>query len=62
MIGGDAAAASAATDFCEALERTPLEEHRQIEHYDLYPSFLWVALLLYGLGWLSASSWARRVP
>jgi Ca-activated chloride channel family protein len=45
----------------ENLERTPRTEQRFTETFDLYPLFLLPALVLYGLGWLSASTWARRV-
>lgn len=46
----------------EALERTPREERHFVEHYDLYPVFLLWALALYLGAWLSASTWARRLP
>jgi Ca-activated chloride channel homolog len=46
----------------EALERTPREERRFVEHFDLYPAILAAALLLYALAWLSISTWARRMP
>lgn len=58
----DRAQLEAAYAEIEALERTPLEHERRVEHFDLYPRFLWAALALYGLAWLSAATWARRLP
>lgn len=46
----------------ERLERTPREERRNVEHYDLYPRLLAPALLFYLLAWLSLATWARRLP
>lgn len=46
----------------EELERTEREEIERAEHWDLYPLFLKVALGLYVAGWLSLSTWARRLP
>ena len=46
----------------EALERTPREERRFVEHYDLYSSFLFAAFSAWILGWASAFTWARRLP
>jgi len=46
----------------EELERTPREEKRFVEHYDLYPQFLLLALGLYAGAWLSFATWARRLP
>jgi Ca-activated chloride channel family protein len=46
----------------EALERTPRQEKRFVEHYDLYPRFLVGALLAYCAAWLCLSTWARRLP
>jgi len=46
----------------EELERSPREEKRFIEHYDLYPRFLYLALAAYLLGWFLASTWVRRLP
>lgn len=46
----------------EELERTPREETRFIEHYDLYPLILYAALALYLGAWLCAATWARRLP
>ncbi len=46
----------------EALERTERNEERFEENYDLYPWFLIVALGLYSSAWISASTWARRLP
>jgi len=45
----------------EALERTPREERRYVETFDLYPFFLQPALLIYLLAWLLSSTWARRL-
>lgn len=45
----------------EALERTPREEQRYEETFDLYLRFLLPALLLLGLSELFRSTWARRV-
>jgi len=46
----------------EALERTERTERRYTETFDLYRRFLLPATLLYLLGWLSTSTWARRLP
>lgn len=46
----------------EALERTPREEKRFVEHYDLYPAVLLAALVLHLAAWLSIATWARRLP
>jgi Ca-activated chloride channel family protein len=46
----------------EALERTPREEKRFVEHYDLYPGVLLAALALHLAAGLSAATWARRLP
>ncbi|MBI5433433.1 MAG: VWA domain-containing protein [Planctomycetes bacterium] len=45
----------------ERLERTPREERRFVETFDLYRWFLEPALALYLIAWISASTWARRV-
>ncbi len=45
----------------EELERTPREERRYVETFDLYPLFLQPALLAYLLAWLLSSTWARRL-
>ena len=45
----------------EELERTPREERRYVETFDLYPFFLQPALLVYLLAWLLSSTWARRL-
>ncbi len=45
----------------EALERTERTERRYEETYDLYLWSLLPAILLYGLGWLSTGTWARRL-
>ena len=46
----------------ERLERTEREEIRHSETYDLYLRYLAAGLLLYLVGWLSALTWARRLP
>jgi Ca-activated chloride channel family protein len=46
----------------ENLERTPREEQRFVEHFDLYRAFLLVALGLYASAWFSLATWARRLP
>lgn len=46
----------------ESLERREREEERFAEHFDLYPRFLFPAVLLYVLAWLSLCTWARRLP
>jgi len=46
----------------EELERTPREEKRFVEHFDLYSPFLHAAPGLYLFAWLCASTWARRAP
>lgn len=46
----------------EALEKTPLEEQRFVEHYDLYFNFLIWAFIAWVLGWASEFTWARRLP
>ena len=58
----DRGALEAAYAEIEALERTPREELRYVEHYDLYPSLLLGALGCYLAAWLLASTWARRLP
>ncbi len=45
----------------EELERTPREELRFEETFDLYPYFLEAALALYALAWLCLGTWARRL-
>jgi Ca-activated chloride channel family protein len=45
----------------EALERTPREESRFAERFDLYPRVLFSALLLYTLAWLLGATWLRRL-
>jgi len=45
----------------EALERTPREERRFEETFDLYPRLLLPGLLLYALARLSDATWARRL-
>lgn len=46
----------------EALERTPREERRFVEHYDLYFELLRIALFAWLAGWVSTFTWARRLP
>lgn len=46
----------------ETLERTPRSEERHTQTYDLYPPILLSALVLYASAWLSAATWARRLP
>ena len=46
----------------EALERTERRELRFEETFDLYLWFLLPAILLYAGGWLSSTTWARRLP
>ncbi len=58
----DRRALEAAYAEIEELERTPRQERHFVEHYDLYPAFLFWALMLYLGAWLSACTWARRVP
>lgn len=43
------------------LERTERSSERFAEHYDLYPAWLRIALILYGLAFLSRQTWARRI-
>ncbi|MAB79806.1 MAG: hypothetical protein CMJ89_10685 [Planctomycetes bacterium] len=45
----------------EALERTERTERRYEETFDLYLYLLIPAILAYGLGWISATTWARRI-
>ena len=46
----------------EELERTPREEKRYTETFDLYPFFLEAAIGLYLGAWLIGATWARRLP
>lgn len=46
----------------EGLERTEREQKSYAEHFDLYPRLLVPAFVLYLLSWLSALTWARRIP
>lgn len=46
----------------EQLERTPREETRFVEHYDLYPFLLYAALAAYLAAWVCGATWARRLP
>lgn len=46
----------------EELERTPREERRYVQSFDLYPYFLEPALALYVLSWLLGATVARRLP
>ncbi len=45
----------------EELERTKRKEVRYEETYDLYVYLLIPAILAYGLAWISAMTWARRI-
>ncbi|MEZ6018278.1 MAG: VWA domain-containing protein [Planctomycetota bacterium] len=45
----------------EELERTPREESRFAERFDLYPRVLLIALGAYVLAWLLGATWLRRV-
>ena len=46
----------------EELERTPREERRYSETYDLYPIFLQAGIGLYVLAWILGATWSRRLP
>ena len=46
----------------EDLERTPREDSRFAEFFELYEHWLVGAIALYLLSWLSACTWARRLP
>jgi len=46
----------------ESLERRKRTDETFAEHFDLYPRLLLPALCLYLLSWLSATTWARRLP
>ena len=58
----DRAALERVYEEIESLERTERTEERTTETFDLYPLFLIPALCLYALGWISGSTWARRLP
>ena len=58
----DRAALEAAYEVIEELERTPRQESRFAERFDLYPRFLTWALVLYGLAWILGATWNRRLP
>lgn len=45
----------------EKLERTPREEKRWSETYDLYPWYLAPGALLYAFAWLLSATWLRRI-
>ena len=45
----------------ESLERTERTQRRYEETYDLYLWSLLPAIVLYGLGWISTATWARRL-
>lgn len=45
----------------EELERTPREEERSIDQYDLYPKLLAYGLACYALAWLLGSTLLRRM-
>jgi len=57
----DRAGLEAAYAAIEALERTPREETRFAERYDLYPWFLISALAAHVLAWLLGAAWLRRL-
>ena len=46
----------------ESLERTPRQERRYAETFDLYPLLVLFALGAYSIAWFSSSTWARRLP
>lgn len=46
----------------ERLERTPRQERRFVETFDLYPWFVCLALAAHGLAWWARATVARRVP
>jgi Ca-activated chloride channel family protein len=46
----------------ESLERTPRQERRYAETFDLYPLLVLAGLCAYALAWFSSSTWARRLP
>src|SRR5262249_49997250 len=46
----------------EQLEKTPRSERRFEETYDLYPWFLFPALVVGLVAQLSRSTWGRRLP
>jgi Ca-activated chloride channel family protein len=58
----DKAALEACYEQIEALERTEREDSRFAEFYELYERWLVGALVLYLASWLSACTWARRLP
>jgi Ca-activated chloride channel homolog len=62
FFADDRAALERAYGQIEELERTPREERRNVEHFDLYPRLLGPALLLYLLAWIFLGTWARRLP
>lgn len=45
----------------EELERTPREEQRYVETFDLYPKFIWPAILCYLMAWFASATWVRRL-
>jgi Ca-activated chloride channel family protein len=57
----DATALQAAYAAIEELERTPREESSFAERFDLYPSELVLALVLYSVAWVLAATWLREV-
>jgi Ca-activated chloride channel family protein len=46
----------------ERLERTPREEKRWAEEFDLYQRFLLPSFVLYLLSWIAACTFARKLP
>lgn len=57
----DQAGLEAAYARIEELERTPREEERSIDQYDLYPTLLLAGVAVYAAAWLLASTWLRRI-
>jgi len=57
----DQAGLEAAYATIEELERTPREEERSIDQYDLYPLLLLYGLACYAIAWLLGTTWLRRI-
>ena len=57
----DRAGLEAAYAAIETLERTPREETRYAERYDLYPWLLISALAAHVLAWVFGATWLRRL-
>jgi Ca-activated chloride channel family protein len=62
FLVGDRKQLEKAYEAIEELERTPREEKRFVEHFDLYRDFLLAALALYAAAWLCVCTWSRRLP